>query len=75
VRRGAIVGASFRAWWFNPRDGRAQLIGVVGAGETGQFSPPGEPGEGHDWVLVLDDASREYQAPGTVEWVGSRPVR
>jgi hypothetical protein len=70
VRAGAIAGASLRAWWFNPRDGRAQLIGVVGAGETRPFVPPGEPGEGHDWVLVLDDASREYQAPGMTEWGG-----
>lgn len=78
VRPGAIAGASLRAWWFNPRDGRAQLVGIVGSGEAGPFAPPGEPDEGRDWVLVLDDASRGYQAPGTVEWgakVGASVVR
>ena len=75
VRPGVVAGSSLRAWWFNPRDGRAQLIGTVRPGESGQFSPPGEPGEGHDWVLVLDDASRGYQAPGTIEWGERRPVR
>ena len=64
VRPGAIAGRSLRAWWFNPRDGRAQLIGVIGASQIGRFSPPGERGDGHDWVLVLDDASRGYPPPG-----------
>jgi hypothetical protein len=30
------------------------------------FNPP-DPGEMLDWVLVLDDASRNYPAPGTVQ--------
>jgi hypothetical protein len=63
VRPGAIAGRTFRAWWFNPRDGQARLIGVVDAAER-RFSPPGEAGEGHDWVLVIDDASRGYPPPG-----------
>jgi hypothetical protein len=37
---------------------------VISASEIGRFSPPGEPGAGHDWVLVLDDASRGYPPPG-----------
>ena len=64
VRPGAIAGRPLRAWWFNPRDGRAHLIGVIRASEVGRFSPPGELGDGHDWVLVLDDASRGYPPPG-----------
>jgi hypothetical protein len=65
IRPGTISGRSFRAWWFNPRDGRARLIGVVGS-DALRFSPPGGPGDGQDWVLVLDDAARGYAAPGQV---------
>jgi hypothetical protein len=28
------------------------------------FDPPGEPGTGNDWVLVLDERDREWGAPG-----------
>jgi hypothetical protein len=63
VRMDAITGAKVRAWWFNPRDGKA-----TGAGEfpnTGErsFTPP-NAGEALDWVLVLDDAAQLYPAPG-----------
>jgi hypothetical protein len=36
------------AWWFNPRTGaRAR------APWTARQDPPGEPGEGNDWLLIL----------------------
>jgi hypothetical protein len=62
----AVSGSQVTAWWFNPRDGRATRIGnFANAGER-VFSPP-DAGEMLDWVLVLDDASRNYPAPGTVQ--------
>jgi hypothetical protein len=64
VRPGRIAGPALRAWWFNPRDGRAELIGELANRGTLRFTPPGQPGDGNDWVLVLDDASRGYPAPG-----------
>jgi len=33
--------------------------------ETARFVPPGTPGRGNDWVLVIDDAARGFPAPGT----------
>jgi hypothetical protein len=63
VRKGAVSGARLVAWWFNPRDGRAQRIGERAA-EDLRFTPPGQPGNGNDWVLVLDDAARNFAAPG-----------
>ncbi len=33
---------------------------------TREFNPP-DPGEGLDWVLVLDDASKDYPPPGKVK--------
>jgi hypothetical protein len=65
IRLGIISGASVRAWWYNPRDGSAQPIGLVKNSGTRWFAPPGQPAEGHDWVLVLDDASRNYAQPGS----------
>jgi len=64
VRMSKIVGARVRAWWFDPRTGTATSIGTFpNAGER-EFTPPAK-GEMLDWVLVLDDASRNYPPPGT----------
>jgi hypothetical protein len=65
VRLDKITGAKVKAWWFNPRDGSARSIGVLRNQGDREFTPP-DPGEMLDWVLVLDDASKKYPAPGTV---------
>jgi hypothetical protein len=58
-----IKGTKVRAWWFNPRDGGATKIGEFSnIGERKFMSP--NPGEFIDWVLVLDDISKKYPAPG-----------
>ena len=63
VNMSKITGAKVKAWWFNPRDGKAKLIGEFpNTGEREFISP--DPGEDIDWVLVLDDASKKYPAPG-----------
>ena len=64
LRLGTISAASLRAWWYSPRDGRAQAAGVVPNTGTRRFTPPGQPGEGHDWVLLLDDAAKRFGPPG-----------
>lgn len=58
-----LSGTSVVAWWYNPRNGQAARIGVFPKAGQQRFSPP-EEGEQLDWVLVLDDASRNYPAPG-----------
>jgi Protein of unknown function (DUF4038)/Putative collagen-binding domain of a collagenase len=63
VRLDAIKGQSVRAWWFNPRDGSARDAGTFPASGEREFMPP-DPGEMLDWVLVLDDAAKNYGAPG-----------
>lgn len=51
------------AWWFNPRIGKATVIGEFpNAGER-EFTHP-DKGELIDWVLVLDDAAKQYPPPG-----------
>ena len=58
-----IGGSKVKAWWFNPRDGKATQIGAFENEGEREFTPP-NPGELLDWVLVLDDAAKSYPAPG-----------
>lgn len=60
-------------WWFNPRDGKFEALATItvgkveGGAEQGagvEFDPPGEPGRGNDWVLVLDSAAKAFGPPG-----------
>ena len=67
VRLDKIAGPRVKAWWFNPRTGEAKAIGEFpNSGEREFISP--NPGETLDWVLVLDDASKGYPAPGERVW-------
>jgi hypothetical protein len=52
-----------KCWWFNPRTGAATAIGSFPNTGERQFAPP-DKGEMLDWVLVLDDESKHYPAPG-----------
>ena len=71
VRMNAVTGPRVIAWWFNPRDGRATRIGTFANTGERTFTPP-DPGEMLDWVLVLDDAGRNYPPPGTRSPVKAR---
>ncbi len=52
------------AWWYCPRTGKAQkACKFANNRKPCAFTPP-TPGEAIDWVLVLDDASKKYPAPG-----------
>ncbi len=56
-----LSGEQLKAWWYDPRTGIAQAIGVMQREPRASFRPPvGGP----DWVLVLDDASCGFPAPG-----------
>ncbi|MGE5295629.1 MAG: putative collagen-binding domain-containing protein, partial [Solirubrobacterales bacterium] len=63
VRMDAIQGPKVKAWWYNPRNGQATAIGEFANTGEREFLPP-EKGEMIDWVLVLDDASKNFPAPG-----------
>ncbi len=64
VRMDKVAGSKINAWWFDPRTGAAKQIGTFENTGEREFSPP-NPGEMLDWVLVLDDASRNFRPPGT----------
>ena len=63
VHLDVIKGKDVNAWWYNPRNGSAKLIGKFPNTGIKEFISP-EPGESSDWILVLDDASKKYKAPG-----------
>jgi hypothetical protein len=67
VNMNKITGAKVKAWWFNPRDGTAKEIGTFDNKGAREFTTP-DQGEMIDWVLVLDDASKRYPAPGSKRW-------
>lgn len=59
-----LAGKTIRGWWFNPRDGSVQRLGEFAKAPRQDFSPPTRSAS-DDWILVLDDAARNYPAPGT----------
>jgi hypothetical protein len=62
VRMGAISGTQLQAYWYNPRTGKSTDIGKIENKDMLEFKPPSS-GYGQDWVLVLDDASKNYSKP------------
>jgi hypothetical protein len=72
-----MSGKAYKAWWYDPRTGTATLIGQFPRTDAGdresdvhrgdisrEFTPPSS-GPGNDWVLVLDDAEKNFPPPGT----------
>jgi hypothetical protein len=57
------ISGPVRAWWYDPRTGRSTDLGTFLNRASREFKPPGH-GRDHDWVLVLDDSTRGYGAPG-----------
>ena len=63
VRTDAVKGQRVKAWWFDPRSGKATDAGEFANAGTRAFAPP-DRGEMVDWVLGLDDAAKGYPPPG-----------
>lgn len=62
VNPGKITGNQLNAFWFDPRNGKIKDAGQVDSKIINKFTPP-DSGYGKDWVLVLDDASKNYPKP------------
>jgi hypothetical protein len=59
------IGAKMiNAYWFDPGKGEARLIEKIPGTGTRKFTPPTK-GRGNDWILVLDDASKNFKVPGS----------
>jgi hypothetical protein len=62
-----IAGHKLSVWWYDPRHGLAYPLGIFN--NKGEFSPGWndriwETQAGPDWVLVVDDAAKNYGPPG-----------
>jgi hypothetical protein len=54
-----ISGKKVKARWYDPREGTWREIGEYASTGTRQFIAPSQ-GARSDWVLVLDDAEKDY---------------
>lgn len=54
---------ALHAYWFDPRTGESVLIETITEVGICKFAPP-ESGRGNDWILVLDDPSKNFNLPG-----------
>lgn len=59
VNLGKISGSQVKAYWFDPRKGETKDAGTFANQEQQKFTPSSS-GYGQDWVLILDDASKNY---------------
>ena len=63
VSTGKISGNEIISYWYNPRNGEIKENGKSKKGSQQEFTPP-TSGYGHDWVLVIDDAGKNFKRPG-----------
>lgn len=62
LQMGKISGKTVNSSWFNPRTGKTTKLEKAKNSGIKIFTPP-ETGNKQDWVLIVDDASKGYQAP------------
>jgi len=58
-----LSGSRLKTWWYDPRRGKATPAGLADRRGAREFTAPTQ-GRGNDWVLVLDDESSGFPAPG-----------
>ena len=51
---GKLAGAQVKASWYDPRNGKTEVIGMFENKGIHEFDPPGDPKDGNDWVLIID---------------------
>jgi len=68
-------GDQVNCWWYNPRDGKVydseyqpadNPFMVLSKVKKYSFDPPGDTAQENDWVLILDDATKNYPKPGPI---------
>ena len=63
VNLGKVKSEKVRALWYNPREGKAGVIGEYDGGgkKTFEFF---SHGRGNDWILILEDPAKGFSLPG-----------
>lgn len=62
LKLGVISGKTLKGYWYDPRTGQSKEVESFANTGSRTFTPPGS-GYGQDWVLILDDAAKNYPAP------------
>ncbi|CAN5673275.1 glycoside hydrolase family 140 protein [soil metagenome] len=62
INTSKLNAVKLRGWWFNPRDGYAISLGDFDNTGSKEFVPT-SVGRGSDWLLVIDDAAKNYPEP------------
>ena len=63
VDLGKVSGPDVQAWFYDTHTGQAYEAGRFEDKAPRTFNMPLE---WHDWVIVLDDASKQYGKPGAI---------
>jgi hypothetical protein len=63
IKLDKIGAKTLNAYWLDPKNGEAKLIEKIPGTGTRTFTPP-TSGRGNDWILVLDDAAKNFKTPG-----------
>jgi hypothetical protein len=61
INMAQLSGSSANAWWYNPQNGKATLIGSIPTKGEQEFTSSDE-----DQILVIDDSSLNLKAPGSI---------
>ncbi|HEY4329984.1 MAG TPA: glycoside hydrolase family 140 protein [Phycisphaerae bacterium] len=68
VNTAKLSGTQLAAWWYDPRTGVSAKIDQSPKTDTRTFTVPAPtdkiPATQNDWVLVLDDAAKNFSEPG-----------
>ena len=62
INTSKLKGNKLNGWLFNPRDGRTLSLGTFDNTGSKAIAPHSE-GRGSDWVVIIDDASKNYPNP------------
>ena len=62
IHPGKITGTKLNVSWYNPRNGEVKKQDAISNNIQHKFIPP-TSGYGQDWVLILDDASKNFPMP------------
>ncbi len=63
VDKGSMTGAKSKEIWFDPRYGISFLIHTSNTKGIQTYTPPTQ-GHGCDWILIIEDAGKDFPLPG-----------
>lgn len=65
VQPDLLSGSTVQGYWYDPRTGKSRPLGKFSTASVQEFKPP-TSGRGNDWVLVLDQANKNFSPPGAL---------